>query len=643
MRWNNKVTKSGTWDLWTPGGYSFAVTQGVLIGYKGNGTLKIVDAYFESLGNHVAPQSLYLAQLLRRDNVTAWILELEYTYREFFNSIFNPNSNRHPVFNSGLDETITVLENMDAGKKLGNPFLATDINTTDTLTYRLMTEVLFSNDSDLFSIDSSTGQLKTKSLLDYESQISYRVIIRVEDGNGGWDVHSVTVNLIDEVNEFVPVNERTLEVQNAIIASLAPQSLGRRPTAEEVTAEHLADVVFLTIAPSLTELDKDDFRGLTGLEKLEIQGVGPDETVLTKLPKGIFKDLRSLKYLRLDFNGIKRLPAGVFEGMAHLDELRLNNNQLKNLTNDPFKDLLQLRILRLNENQITSINRDTFRNQTNLEKLYLFDNNLKRLPQNLLFNLTSLVRLNLNSNQLSEIPIGFFDHSIGGTAVLGNLQTLTLSGNKVDPLVITISAKKKGQDKFVIKVDSGAPFDFDLPIVVNNGSIVDDPSHILIKQGFGKSVDYTVVRGNNISAPTTIDIGELPSIPALHHGYIVKKSADLPLQILESVLRPIGGAPAIPTRNALLENFPNPFNPETWVPYQLSEKSRVRLTIYSLRGIIVRDINLGIQAAGFYTARSKAAYWDGKNEFGEGVSSGIYFYQLRANNFSAIRKMSILK
>ena len=362
------------------------------------------------------------------------------------------------------------------------------------------------------------------------------------------------------------------------------------------------------------------------------------------MPKAVFKDLKSLETLQLNHNAIERLPAGIFEGMEHLDQLRLQNNAIKSLPKDSFKELVQLRILNLSDNNINSIHRETFKNQTNLQELYLDRNNIKSLPQTLLFKLTSLVKLRLGGNQMSEIPEGFFNHSIGGASVLGNLETLGLSGNKVDPLVVTISANKKGSDRFTIKVDTGAPFDFNLPLIVSNGSIVGGTSDTLIKKGTGKSLDYTVVRGNDISAPTTIDIGELPSIPALHGGYIVKKSDAFPLQILESVLRPIGGeAPASPVRNALLKNFPNPFNPETWIPYQLSEKSWVHLTIYNARGAVVRDINLGIQAAGFYTARSKAAYWDGKNELGERVGSGIYFYQLKANKFSAMRKMIILK
>ena len=80
----------------------------------------------------------------------------------------------------------------------------------------------------------------------------------------------------------------------------------------------------------------------------------------------------------------------------------------------------------------------------------------------------------------------------------------------------------------------------------------------------------------------------------------------------------------------LLPNYPNPFNPETWIPYQLASAADVKLTIYDMKGELVRRLDLGYQPAGYYTDRAKAAYWDGRNESGESVASGIYFYQLRA-------------
>ena len=115
-------------------------------------------------------------------------------------------------------------------------------------------------------------------------------------------------------------------------------------------------------------------------------------------------------------------------------------------------------------------------------------------------------------------------------------------------------------------------------------------------------------------------------------------SYDRGIQVLEQLARAL-----TPDTTALLANYPNPFNPETWIPYQLSKPADVTVTIYASDGNVVRTLALGHQDVGTYKTRSQAAYWDGKNELGESVSSGIYFYTLTAGDFSATRKMLILK
>ena len=99
----------------------------------------------------------------------------------------------------------------------------------------------------------------------------------------------------------------------------------------------------------------------------------------------------------------------------------------------------------------------------------------------------------------------------------------------------------------------------------------------------------------------------------------------------------------VPTQTKLLLNYPNPFNPETWIPYQLAESADVTVTIYSMNGTPIRTLKLGHQSAGTYINKSQAAYWDGRNEFGEQAASGVYFYRFTAGPFSATGKMLIRK
>ena len=99
----------------------------------------------------------------------------------------------------------------------------------------------------------------------------------------------------------------------------------------------------------------------------------------------------------------------------------------------------------------------------------------------------------------------------------------------------------------------------------------------------------------------------------------------------------------LPEETALLVNYPNPFNPETWIPYHLAAAADVTVRIYAADGVLVRTLALGHQVAGIYESRARAAYWDGKNEVGEPVASGVYFYTLTAGDFTATRKMLIRK
>ena len=98
-----------------------------------------------------------------------------------------------------------------------------------------------------------------------------------------------------------------------------------------------------------------------------------------------------------------------------------------------------------------------------------------------------------------------------------------------------------------------------------------------------------------------------------------------------------------PKETALLPNYPNPFNPETWIPYQLAAPADVSIAIYSADGKLIRTLALGHQPVGIYESRSQAAYWDGRNALGEPVASGVYFYTLTAGEFTATRKMLIRK
>ena len=116
---------------------------------------------------------------------------------------------------------------------------------------------------------------------------------------------------------------------------------------------------------------------------------------------------------------------------------------------------------------------------------------------------------------------------------------------------------------------------------------------------------------------------------------ILRAESDGSLKYLRAIVLLESVSAALrPDETRLLANYPNPFNPETWIPYHLANYTDVQISIYDINGGLVRQLDLGHQRAGYYTDRNRAAYWDGCNEFGERIATGIYFYRLQAGSES---------
>ena len=211
----------------------------------------------------------------------------------------------------------------------------------------------------------------------------------------------------------------------------------------------------------------------------------------------------------------------------------------------------------------------------------------------------------------------------------------------------------------------GRTVDNQTPTLFVEGSLVDELTG-LAKDGFRIKVKnlstkaaLSAVSQGDVAQGYNMTFVDLNAGNAARVGDVLEISADSPNPLIG--VRPVRHivtvddvknsrieledliAYEIPAETELLRNYPNPFNPETWIPYHLSEDADVSLTIYDATGILVRTIDLGHQIAAKYDTRSKAIYWDGRNRFGEQVASGIYFYSLSAGDFSATRKMVILK
>ena len=188
-------------------------------------------------------------------------------------------------------------------------------------------------------------------------------------------------------------------------------------------------------------------------------------------------------------------------------------------------------------------------------------------------------------------------------------------------------------DLILVAQQLGKRVSSDSPVDINGDGVVSILDLIRVAQGIAGSPAAPSVGTESVDA-ATIEAW-IAQARLEDDGSLAFKQGIENLQALLASL--------IPEETVLLHNYPNPFNPETWIPYQLAHATDVTLTIYDTKGVLVRQLDLGYQQAGYYTNRTRAAYWDGRNHLGELVGSGLYFYHLRAGDYSTIRKMVILK
>ena len=177
---------------------------------------------------------------------------------------------------------------------------------------------------------------------------------------------------------------------------------------------------------------------------------------------------------------------------------------------------------------------------------------------------------------------------------------------------------------------------------------------ITIRNTRTNTVMEAQVRGNYFAAATAdlnyrsvVEVGDTLVLTVTDtHGNIASERLTFtvdPMNLANDVLNVTLDGIGAPKQSLLLQNYPNPFNPETWIPYRLSENGQMSISIYDTNSRPIRTLSLGYRSAGFYQDQGRAAYWDGRNDLGEPVASGIYFYQLITPSFQQTRRMLILK
>ena len=188
-------------------------------------------------------------------------------------------------------------------------------------------------------------------------------------------------------------------------------------------------------------------------------------------------------------------------------------------------------------------------------------------------------------------------------------------------------------DLILVARQLGKSVPADSPEDINGDGIINIFDLTLVAQGIGGAAAPAIATGR-------ADVATIEAWIALARfeddGSIAFRQG---IENLENLLVSL----IVPQETALLANYPNPFNPETWIPYQLATPAEVALTIYGMNGGTVRHLAVGHQTAGLYQSRSRALHWDGRNQHGEPVASGLYFYTLKAGEFTATRRMLIRK
>ena len=436
---------------------------------------------------------------------------------------------------------------------------------------------------------------------------------------------------------------------------------------------------------SNTISDFSPIAGLTQLRNLYLRDHSiTDLSVLAKLTQ--------LRYLDLSYNSIT--DVSVLAGLTQLIYLELSYNSIMDVS--PLVDLEQLRVrdmwfpdnfllgsslyLKHNPLNYTSINTYIPAMQANGVEAE-FDN---RVPSTLVkisgdtqedeagTTLANPFVMEVRDQQdqvYAGVPVTFTVVTGGGklsvttatTNAAGRAETTLTLGSGTNEVSVT-APQMKDTLTFTAIVTEAVRLATD----VNGDGIVNISDLVLVAANFGKTGETPAdVNGDGVvniidlllvavhlgestaAAPSSVAaIDSLELDPAMVQAWIAQAEAENDgslafQQGIESLQRLL--ASLLPEKTALLPNYPNPFNPETWIPYHLAKPADVTVHIYAAGGTLIRTLALGHQVAGIYQRRTRAAYWDGKNEVGESVASGVYFYTLTAGDFMTTRKMLIRK
>ena len=560
------------------------------------------------------------------------------TFAQQFSVTVNPHPNRAPIARSATSVQQQITEGVSKVVDISDFFHDLD---GDTLDYTAS-----SDNTDVVSVERSGSQVTlipegdgratvtvTANDGEFITAQTFTVLVGdavVPDPNApdlSAEVWIPDANLRAQVHATLGLQEGNTLTQQEMAGLIHLDVSNEGPIKELIGLEYATQLTELRLSSRVIS-DITPLKGLTKLADLRIY-VTPINDI------SALRDLTALTFLDLGNNQITDVaPLKNLTKLTHLD---LENNQISDIS--ALENMTKLTFLNLYGNQISDIS--ALENMTKLRTLILY-NNYRIVDITSLANLTKLATLQLMNNRIVDItPL----------TNLTDLTHLNIHGNQI----VDITPLSGLTDLTILTLHQNQISDItplaNLTKLTNLQLYNNQITDVAILKNL-RSLAKLYLNDNQIS-----DVSALENLTSLTRLSLSGNPiADLgPLQRLKQNNPNLDididvnaeGAPAapslFPTETSLLLNYPNPFNPETWIPYQLADAADVTLTIYNLQGVVVRRLALGHQPAGFYHGRGRAAYWDGKNQLGEPVASGVYFYKLVAGEFSATRKMSIRK
>ncbi len=479
---------------------------------------------------------------------------------------------------------------------------------------------------------------------------------------------NLDANAISDVSPLAGLtNLEVLYLENNVISDVSP--LAGLTKLQRLRLQSNPNLRGLSALAKLTRLEWLDLvntdiqdisalRSLTGLQTLLLQANAISDV-------SPLAGLTGLKALYLEENDISDVSP--LAGLKNLEQLDLRDNDISDVS--PLAGLTNLKRLDLRKNDIEDFSPlDALRSQTFIQMLHTSVEGLPPMTGPWLWMIVptldawgsdaahsgkdylaaasggKVTELKIANNGATEgSPVGDKVWTVGELSPTGgdNLNEMAnatgLGSGRIDTHVAygSLTLKSPRVQKTTMLVGSD-----DSVKVWLNGTLVHNHAVIRGADDYQEQFSVTLRQGYNIL---------LVAVYEAHGGWSgffgFARGTDYEV-IPPGTVRVAGNGPirpVLPEETVLLHNYPNPFNPETWIPYQLSEAAEVTVRIYAANGALVRTLDVGHQPAGRYNTRTRAVHWDGKNEVGESVASGIYFYTFTARNFTATRKMLIRK